>query len=92
MFLLLFLLYSVYTPFHEDSPDTGTKVWNAVANSLILMGVIVVMTILLIVLYKYRCYKVYLSIWKLVTIFVTYDNVNFDDHLFLWFPALLFEK
>jgi presenilin 1 len=52
----------VYTPFHEDSPDTGTKVWNAVANSLILMAVIVAMTVLLIVLYKYRCYKVYLSI------------------------------
>ena len=92
MFLLLFLLYSVYTPFHEDSPDTGTKVWNAVANSLILMAVIVAMTVLLIVLYKYRCYKVYLSIWKLVIIFVTYDNVNFDDPLFLWVPALLFEK
>ncbi|KAJ9582148.1 hypothetical protein L9F63_003490, partial [Diploptera punctata] len=51
-------IYLVYTPFHEDSPDTSTKVWNAVANSLILMAVIVVMTILLIVLYKYRCYKI----------------------------------
>ncbi|CAG2054441.1 unnamed protein product [Timema podura] len=49
---------NVYTPFHEESPDTSTKVWNAVANSLILMAVIVVMTILLIVLYKYRCYKI----------------------------------
>jgi len=51
-------IYLVYTPFHEDSPDTSTKVWNAVANSLILMAVIVVMTVLLIVLYKYRCYKI----------------------------------
>nr|CAD7445273.1 unnamed protein product [Timema bartmani] len=51
-------VYLVYTPFHEESPDTSTKVWNAVANSLILMAVIVVMTILLIVLYKYRCYKI----------------------------------
>jgi cytochrome bd-type quinol oxidase subunit 2 len=61
MLFLSFLLCSVYTPFHEDSPDTSTKVWNALANSLILMAVIVVMTVLLIVLYKYRCYKVYLS-------------------------------
>ncbi|KAK5648716.1 hypothetical protein RI129_003608 [Pyrocoelia pectoralis] len=51
-------VFLVYTPFHEKSPDVSTKVWNAVANSLILMAVIVVMTILLIVLYKYRCYKI----------------------------------
>ncbi|KAL3287866.1 hypothetical protein HHI36_002322 [Cryptolaemus montrouzieri] len=50
-------VYLVYTPFHEESPETSTKVWNAAANSLILMCVIVVMTILLILLYKYRCYK-----------------------------------
>ncbi|XP_060536796.1 presenilin homolog [Cylas formicarius] len=51
-------MYLVYTPFHEESPDTSTKAWNAVANSLILMAVIVGMTVLLIGLYKYRCYKV----------------------------------
>ncbi|XP_058454800.1 presenilin-2 isoform X2 [Malaya genurostris] len=51
-------VYLVYTPFHELSDDTGTKIWNALANSLILMTVIVIMTILLIVLYKRRCYKV----------------------------------
>ena len=31
--------------------------WNAVANSAILLGVIVLMTVFLILLYKYRCYK-----------------------------------
>lgn len=51
-------IYFVYTPFHEESPDRSTKAWNAVANSLILMSVIVVMTIVLILLYKYRWYKV----------------------------------
>ncbi|XP_069689415.1 presenilin-1 [Periplaneta americana] len=51
-------VYLVYTPFHEESDDTSTKVWNAVANSLILLAVIAVMTVLLIVLYKYRCYKI----------------------------------
>lgn len=51
-------VYLVYTPFHELSDDTGTKIWNALANSLILMTVIVIMTILLIVLYKRRYYKI----------------------------------
>lgn len=51
-------VYLLYTPFHESSPDPGTKFWNAIANSLILMVVIVFMTVLLIVLYKKRCYKI----------------------------------
>ncbi|XP_023021513.1 presenilin [Leptinotarsa decemlineata] len=50
-------MYLVYTPFHEESSDSSTKAWNAAANALILMTVIVVMTVLLIILYKYRCYK-----------------------------------
>ncbi|KOC59729.1 Presenilin like protein [Habropoda laboriosa] len=51
-------MYLLYTPFHEDSNETSTKAWQAVANSLILMSVIVVMTVILIVLYKYKFYRV----------------------------------
>ncbi|XP_039758029.1 presenilin-1 isoform X2 [Pararge aegeria] len=51
-------VYLAYTPFHEESPYAVTKVWNALANSLILLCVIALMTVLLIVLYKKRCYKV----------------------------------
>ncbi|XP_030387217.1 presenilin homolog isoform X2 [Scaptodrosophila lebanonensis] len=51
-------VYLLYTPFHELSPEPSVKFWNALANSLILMSVVVVMTILLIVLYKKRCYRV----------------------------------
>ncbi|XP_011294721.2 presenilin homolog isoform X2 [Musca domestica] len=50
--------YLLYTPFHEQSDDKGTKLWNALANSLILLSVVVVMTIVLIVLYKKRCYRI----------------------------------
>ncbi|XP_059053365.1 presenilin-2 [Achroia grisella] len=51
-------VYLAYTPFHEESPHAGTKVWNALANSMILLTVIALMTVLLIVLYKKRCYKI----------------------------------
>nr|CAI5851039.1 unnamed protein product [Callosobruchus analis] len=59
-------MYLVYTPFHEESPDSSTKAWNAAANALILMAVIVVMTVLLIVLYKYRCYKT-IHAWLIIS-------------------------
>ncbi|XP_058799882.1 presenilin-1 [Phymastichus coffea] len=49
--------YLVYTPFHEETLNAGTKAWQALANSMILMAVVVVMTVILIVLYKYKFYK-----------------------------------
>ncbi|KAL3873945.1 hypothetical protein ACJMK2_037022 [Sinanodonta woodiana] len=61
--------YLIYTPFHDaDKPgaDTGTKVWQSLANAMILLGVVVFMTIVLILLYKYRCYKV-IHGWLIVT-------------------------
>ena len=53
--------YSIYTPFHDaDKPDTatGVKVWQSLANAMILLGVVIVMTMILLLLYKFRCYKV----------------------------------
>ncbi|KAJ8960229.1 hypothetical protein NQ318_003954 [Aromia moschata] len=51
-------IYFIYTPFHEDTNESSTKAWMAAVNALILLAIIIVMTVLLIVLYKYRCYKV----------------------------------
>ncbi|ESP02317.1 hypothetical protein LOTGIDRAFT_138705 [Lottia gigantea] len=50
--------YLIYTPFHDKTDDTGTKLWQSFANAFILLGVICVLTIFLLLLYKFRCYKV----------------------------------
>ncbi|CAG5117497.1 unnamed protein product [Candidula unifasciata] len=51
-------VYLIYTPFHDVTDDTGTKLWQSMANAVILLCVIVVMTVVLLLLYKYKCYRV----------------------------------
>lgn len=42
--------------FTDQSVDTGTRVWQSLANAFIMMIFIVIMTTVLILLYKFRCY------------------------------------
>lgn len=42
--------------FTDQSVDTGTRVWQSFANAFIMLIMIVIMTTVLILLYKFRCY------------------------------------
>lgn len=50
--------YFSYTPFAEDKSTNTQRILFSLANTLIFMGFVITATIILILLYKFKCYKV----------------------------------
>lgn len=58
------IFHRVYTPFHEEKGiSSARKAGEAIANAFIVIGVVLVLTIVLVVLYKFRCYCVSILIY-----------------------------
>ncbi|KAI5747671.1 hypothetical protein M8J77_017309 [Diaphorina citri] len=83
-------MYLPYTPFHETSSDTDVKLWNAIGNSAILIFIVILMTCVLIALYKYRFYKVihgWLILSSLLLLFV-FSGVYLNELLIAYNVAM----
>jgi hypothetical protein len=50
-------VYLPYTPYTDQTVDTTTRVWQSFANAFIVLTVVACMTVVLIVFYKLRCYR-----------------------------------
>ena len=85
---------SIYTPFSEDSQQSsGTKLWMSVANASIFISFVIFMTVVLIALYHFRCYKFihgWLAFSSLMLLFLfTYMFVRYVQFLSIWTLAIL---
>ena len=55
----VYLLHRIYLPFNEDSSNSGgVNFVFGLVNALVFVVIVVFMTFLLVILFKYKCYRV----------------------------------
>lgn len=83
----------IYTPFNEKTESSGTKLWMSIANASIFISVVIVMTVVLIVLYKYKCYRIihgWLAFSSLMLLFFfTYMYISEIFKQFNWVTDMI---
>jgi presenilin 1 len=65
-------VYLPYTPFHSGDTSVGTMVWESLANAAIFICLVIAMTILLVLLFKYECYRIIHGWLMLTTVMVLF--------------------
>ena len=60
----------IYTPFHEQSEDMGTLVWQSLANAVIIVVVLALVSLLLVLAYKYKCTRLIKGVLFLLSLCV----------------------
>lgn len=83
----------LYTPFNEQTESNGTKLWMSIANASIFISVVIVMTVVLILLYKFKCYRIihgWLAFSSLMLLFFfTYMYISEIFKQFNWVTDMI---
>eukprot|EP00043_Microstomoeca_roanoka_P027220 m.13802 g.13802 ORF g.13802 m.13802 type:complete len:472 (-) comp7426_c0_seq1:99-1514(-) len=82
----------VYTPYESNNPNAtnSEKFGGAVLNALIIIGIVIAMTFVLLLLYKYRCYKA-IHGWLLLSslLLLFFFSYQFVDQVLIAYNATL---
>ncbi|KAM3176163.1 hypothetical protein ACTXT7_007074 [Hymenolepis weldensis] len=69
-------VHFIYAPFNTPNADIGTLTWQTLVNVAIILTFVVVTTFVLVLLFKFECYK-FLTGWLIITTFVVVFVASF---------------
>ncbi|VDN98639.1 unnamed protein product [Rodentolepis nana] len=66
----------VYAPFNTPNADIGTQTWQTLVNVAIILTFVIVTTFILVLLFKFKCYK-FLTGWLIMATFAVVFLASF---------------